>query len=47
MQPRDLLKNRHSDSIKKSQLTLSRGMLIKGNINNDADDDEEVRTSVV
>jgi hypothetical protein len=41
-QPSDLLKNRHSDSIKKSQLTLSQRMLKKG-----ADDDDEVDHVVI
>jgi hypothetical protein len=45
MKPRDLLNNRHSDSLKKSQLTLFHGMLKKGDVNDDTDDDE-VRTSV-
>jgi hypothetical protein len=44
-QPRDLLKNRHFDSLKNSRLTLSQGMLKKGDVDDDADDDEEVRTS--
>jgi hypothetical protein len=44
MKPRDLLNNRHSDSLKKSQLILSQGMLKKGYVNDDTDD--EVRTSV-
>jgi hypothetical protein len=43
--PRDLLKNRHSGSLNKSHLTLSQGMLKKGNVNSDADDYDEVRTS--
>jgi hypothetical protein len=29
---RDLLQNRHGDSLKKSQLTLSQGMMKKGNL---------------
>ncbi len=37
-QPRDLLTNRQSDSLKKSQLTLSRGMLKKGDDEDDKDD---------
>jgi hypothetical protein len=42
---RDLLKNRQSDSLKKSQLTLSQRMLKKGDVNDDTDDDDdEVRT---
>ncbi len=44
--PRDLLKSRHGDSLKKRQLTLSQGMMKKGDIVSDADDDDEVRTSV-
>ncbi len=43
--PGDLFINRHSDSLKKSQLTLSLGILKKGDINADADNDDEVRTS--
>ncbi len=43
--PRDLVKNRHSDSLKKSPLTLSQGMMKKGDIVDDAYDDDEVRTS--
>jgi hypothetical protein len=39
-QPRDL-KNRHSDSLRKSQLPLSQGMLKKGD-----DDDDEVNDDV-
>ncbi len=38
---RDLLKNRHSDGLKKSQLTLSQRMLKKGDVNNDTDDDDD------
>jgi hypothetical protein len=38
-QPRDLLKNRHS------QLTPSQGTLKEGDVDDDADDDDEVRTS--
>ncbi len=47
--PRDLLKNLHRDSLKKSEVTLSQGMLKKGevNVDADADDDDEVRTSVL
>jgi hypothetical protein len=41
--PRDLLKNRHRDSQKKSQVTLSQGMLKKADVIDD--DDDEVRTS--
>jgi hypothetical protein len=43
--PRDQLKNRHSDGLKKSQLILSQEMLRKGDVDDDADDDDEVRTS--
>jgi hypothetical protein len=45
MKPRDLLNNRHSDTLKKSQLTLSQGKLKRGDVN-DATDDDEVRTTV-
>jgi hypothetical protein len=45
-QPRDLLKNRKSDSLKNSQLTFSRRNMKKGDIDDDADDDDEVRTTV-
>jgi hypothetical protein len=41
---RDLLKNRHSDSLKKDQLTPSQGMMKKGD--DVAVDDDVVRTSV-
>jgi hypothetical protein len=40
-----LLKNRYSDSLKKSQLTLSQGMMKKEDVAVHADNDEEVRTS--
>jgi hypothetical protein len=40
-----LLKNRHSDSLKKSQLTLSQGMTKKGDVVDDADDNDAVRTT--
>ncbi len=43
----DLLKNRHIDSQKKSQLSLSQGRLKKGDVYDDADDDDEVRTSAL
>jgi hypothetical protein len=43
--PRGLLKNRHSDSLEKSQLTLSQGMMKKGDGIVDVADDDEVRTS--
>jgi hypothetical protein len=46
MKPRDPLKNRLSVSLKKNQLTLSQGMLKKGNVDDDAVDDDEVRTTV-
>jgi hypothetical protein len=42
--PRDLLKNRHSDSLKKSELTLSQGMMNKGDVVV-ADEDDKLRTS--
>jgi hypothetical protein len=48
--PRDLAKNWHSDSLKKSQLTLSQRKSKKGDVvvvaDDDDDDDDEVRTSV-
>jgi hypothetical protein len=45
MKPKDLTKDRHSDSLKKSQLTLSQGMMKKGDaLVVDDDDDIEVRT---
>ncbi len=47
MKPRDLPKNRHSDSLKKSQLTLSQGMSKKGDDVADDDDGNAVRTSVL
>jgi hypothetical protein len=38
--------NRHSDSLKKSQLTLAQGMMKKGDVFVVSDDDDdEVRTS--
>jgi hypothetical protein len=43
--PREILKNRRSDSLKKSQLPLPQGMLKKGDAVDDADDDDEVRIS--
>jgi hypothetical protein len=44
---RDLLKNMHSGSLRKSQLALSQGMIKKGDVIVDADDDDdEVRNSV-
>jgi hypothetical protein len=39
------LKNRHSDSLKESQITPSQRMMRKRDIIDDADDDDEVRTS--
>jgi hypothetical protein len=44
--PRDLTKNRHSDSLKKGQLTLPQGMLKKGEDIAVDDYDDAVRTSV-
>jgi hypothetical protein len=44
--PRDLIKNRHCDSLKKGQLTLSQGMVKKGEDVAVGDDDDAVRTSV-
>jgi hypothetical protein len=38
--------NRHSDSLQKSQLTLSQGMLKSGDVNINTDDDDEMTTSV-
>ncbi len=44
-QPRDLLKNRLSNSLNKSQVTPSQGMLERGD--DDSDDvDDEVRITV-
>jgi hypothetical protein len=43
--PKDLRKNRRSDSLEKSELTLSQWMVKKGDVIDHADDDE-VRTSV-
>jgi hypothetical protein len=42
--PRNLFKNMHIDSPKNSQLTLSQGMMKKGDVIMVADD-EDVRTS--
>jgi hypothetical protein len=46
--PTDLVKNRHSDSLKNSQLTLSNAIMKNGDVLVDAaaadDDDDEVRT---
>ncbi len=44
--PRDLIKNRHSDSLKKGQLTLSEGIVKKGDDVSVDDDDDTMRTSV-
>ncbi len=44
--PRDLTNNRHNDSLKKSHLTLSQGMMKKGDDVAVDDDDDVVRTSV-
>jgi hypothetical protein len=45
--PRGLIKNRHSDSLKKGQLTLSQGMVKKRDDGAVEDDDDDVmRTSV-
>jgi hypothetical protein len=44
--PRDLTKNRHSGSLKKSQLTSSQVMLKKGDDVTGDDADYEVRSSV-
>ncbi len=43
--PRDLLKNRHSDSLKKDSTYSFSGMLKKGDVDDDAANDDEVRTS--
>jgi hypothetical protein len=43
--PRDLVKNRHNDSLICGQLTLSQGKLMKRS-DVAADDDDAVRTSV-
>jgi hypothetical protein len=43
--PMDLVKNRHSDSLIKGQLTLSQGKMKKGDDVAD-DDDDAIRTSV-
>jgi hypothetical protein len=40
--PRDLLKNRQSDSLKKSPLTLSKEMMKNGDVIIEADYDDEV-----
>jgi hypothetical protein len=44
--PRDLTKTRHRDSLKKSQLTLSQGMMKKGDDVAVEDNADVVRTSV-
>ncbi len=45
--PKGLTKNRHGDSLKKSELTLPNSMMKKGDVVVIADDDDdEVRTSV-
>jgi hypothetical protein len=41
---RDLLKIRHRDSLIKNQITLSQGMMKKGDVVLLANDDDEVRT---
>ncbi len=43
--PRNLLKNRHNDSLKESQLTLSQGIMKEKAVVDDADADDEMRTS--
>jgi hypothetical protein len=44
--PRDIVKNRHNDSLKKGKLTLSQGKIKKGDDVAVDDDDDTVRTSV-
>ncbi len=44
--PRDLTKNRHSDSLKMGQLTLYQGMVKKEEVVVVDDYDDAVRTSV-
>jgi hypothetical protein len=44
--PRDLVKTRHSDSLKKGQLTLSQGKMKKEDDAADDEDNDAVRTSV-
>ncbi len=44
--PRDLVRNRHSDSLNKGQLTLSYGKMKKGDDVAYDEDDDPVRTSV-
>ncbi len=43
---RDLVRNRHSDSLNKGQLTLSHGKMTKGDDVAYDKDDDAVRTSV-
>jgi hypothetical protein len=43
--PRDLVENRHGDSLKKGQLTLSQGKEKKGDDVADDENDDAVRTS--
>jgi hypothetical protein len=43
---RDLTENRHSDSLKKGQLTLCQGKVKKGDDVADDDDDDVVSTNV-
>jgi hypothetical protein len=40
------VRDSHRDSLKRSLLTISQGMLKKGNVINDADYDDEVKKSV-
>jgi hypothetical protein len=42
---RDLVKNRHSDSLKKGQIAISQGKMKKGDLVAD-DEDDDVRTGV-
>ncbi len=44
--PRDLTKNRYSDSLKKGHLTLSQGKMKKGDDVADDNDDDALKTSV-
>jgi hypothetical protein len=44
--PRDIVKNRHNDSLKKGKHTLSQGKIKKGDDVAVDDDDDTVRTSV-
>jgi hypothetical protein len=43
--PRNLLENRHNDSLKESQFTLSQGIMKKKAVVDDADADDEMRAS--